>query len=120
CAVCADLARRRTNTSLLLRLSQRSAAACIKAGQIYKPRTHRSNRPHRADPDIQRLLSFPEADIDRALRRANLPNSYTSNNGGSSPMSMWLRHKAKVAGRGTQTQRPRPQEEGIWAKPGWK
>jgi len=54
--------------------------------------------------------------------RPSRPSSYISNNGDGAPMSMWQRHKAKVAGRGTQAQRPRPrpQESGIWAKPGWK
>jgi hypothetical protein len=33
--------------------------------------------------------------------------SYTSNGDGAH-MNMWQRHKQKVAGRGTQVQRPRP------------
>jgi hypothetical protein len=75
------------------------------------------------DPDIQRLLKAPESDMERSKRIASLPNSYLGNYNGKSVsnMSMWQRHKAKVAGSG-QVQRPRarPQESGIWAKPGWK
>ena len=66
-------------------------------------------------------LRWPQTDMQRAQRRANLPPSYLDGNG--MPMSHIERHRAKMAGRSTgghPQPRARPQESGIWAKPGWK
>jgi hypothetical protein len=69
-------------------------------------------------------LPWPQTDLQRAQRQANLPPSYLPTGSNGMPMSHVERHRAKMAGRGTgghRQPRGRPQESGVWAKgTGWK
>jgi hypothetical protein len=64
-------------------------------------------------------LRWPQTDIQRAQRRADLPQSYLGN-----ATTSVQRYRDAMANRSTGGHRrpaARPQERGIWAKnPGWK
>jgi len=70
-------------------------------------------------------LRWPQTDLQRVQRQANLPGSYhLPTDGNGTPMSHVERHRAIMTGRrtgGCRQPRGRPQESGVGANgTGWK